>query len=280
MPLVSMGKLLADAEKGNYAVGGFNVANMEMVMGVIRAAEELRSPVILQIAQIRLGPSPLELIGPAMVAAAKSANVPVAVNFDHGTTKEKIAQALKIGFNSVMIDGSALELDGNIQITNEVKALAAGYGATVEAEIGSIGEHANTDIQYTDVGQAVRFYQSTKIDALAIAIGNAHGIYHCTPKLNFDVLSAVHEKLQVPLVLHGGSGLSEDDFKTCIRLGMRKINVATATFGCVEGHVCHLYQNKQPIEYFTLHEAEIAGACENVKRHILIFGSQNNTDIK
>ena len=146
--LVNMKTLLAEAEKGNYAVGSFSVANMEMVLGVIKAAEELKAPIILQIAEVRLKQSPLNIIGPLMVAAAKSASVPVAVHFDHGKTMEKISEALEIGFTSVMFDGSHLPLDENIAQTKRVIEKAKQYGAAVEAEIGCVGgsEDGSEDI--------------------------------------------------------------------------------------------------------------------------------------
>ena len=275
MPLIPLRRLLADAAERDYAVGAFNVANLEMISGAIRAAEELHAPVILQIAEARLGPSPLELIGPSMVAAARDAKVPTAVNFDHGTSREKIAQALAIGFNSVMIDGSARPLSENIRMTNEIRALAARHGAAVEAEFGAVGRRGATTFEYTEVEEAARFYEATGGEALAIAIGNAHGVYRCTPKLNFEVLAAVHQRLPVPLVLHGGSGLSRSDFRSCIARGIRKINVATATFASVEASVRRLYAAGGPEDYFDLHRAEIDGAYENVRRHIRIFGSEN-----
>lgn len=278
MPLIPLRRLLADATEYDYAVGAFNVANMEMIIGAVGAAEELHAPIILQIAEVRLGPSPLELIGPSMVAAAQKAKVPVAVNFDHGITRERITQALAIGFNSVMIDGSAQSLADNIRVTNEIRALAAPYGAAVEAEIGAVGRRGATTFEYTDVKEAEQFYRATEVDALAVAIGNAHGVYRCTPRLNFEVLAAIHRKLSVPLVLHGGSGLSNLDFQTCIANGMRKINVATATFASVEESVRRLYPAGQSEDYFRLHQAEIDGACENVKRHIRIFNSEDRAD--
>lgn len=278
MPLVTMKELLLNAEKGNYAVGGFNVANMEMAMGVIQAAEELASPVILQIAEVRLSHSPLNLIGPAMVAAAKAAKVPVAVNLDHGLTLGRVQEALDIGFTSVMIDGSRFPMDKNIQITNEARKLAAKYGATTEAEIGAI-HPGSESVEYTDADEAARFYQAVQVDALAIAIGNAHGLYQGKPHLKFDVLSQIDHKVPVPLVLHGGTGISEADFKKCISLGIRKINVATATFNSVEDHVHQLYKAKNEVGYFTLHDTEIKGAYENVKHHIMMFGSAGKAQI-
>ena len=207
MALVKMTELLDAAREENYAVGSFSIANMEMVKGALKAAEEMHSPMILQIAEVRLTNSPLELIGPLMVSAAKNAKVPVAVHFDHGLTLENIEKALKIGFTSVMIDGSHLSFDENVKITKRVKELADKYGAAIEAEIGQVGgsEDGSEDIKMkvTNVEDAKRFVQETKVDALAVAIGNAHGVYKGTPKLRFDVLENLRENIETPLVLHG-----------------------------------------------------------------------------
>lgn len=280
--LVNMKKLLADAQKGNYAVGSFSVANMEMVLGVLQAAEELKAPVILQIAEVRLKQSPLELIGPLMVAAAKNAKTPVAVHFDHGKTVEKISQALKLGFTSVMFDGSHLPLDENIEMTKQVMALAAPYGAAVEAEIGCVGgsEDGSEDIAIncTKPQDAVRFEKETKVDALAIAIGNAHGNYKSTPHLRFDILAEVNEKTSTPLVLHGGTGISPDDFVRCSKTGIKKINIATATFDSVENSVRSCYNDKSIKGYYDLQAAEVEGAYENAKKHILIFGTDGKAE--
>lgn len=280
--LVNMKELLADAQKGNYAVGSFSVANMEMVLGVLQAAEELKAPVILQIAEVRLKQSPLELIGPLMVAAAKNAKTPVAVHFDHGKTVEKISQALKLGFTSVMFDGSHLPLDENIEMTKQVMALAAPYGAAVEAEIGCVGgsEDGSEDIAIncTKPEDAVRFEKETKVDALAIAIGNAHGNYKSTPHLRFDILAEVNEKTSTPLVLHGGTGISPDDFVRCSKTGIKKINIATATFDSVENSVRSCYNDKSIKGYYDLQAAEVEGAYENAKKHILIFGTDGKAE--
>ncbi len=280
--LVNMKELLADAQKGNYAVGSFSVANMEMVLGVLQAAEELKAPVILQIAEVRLKQSPLELIGPLMVAAAKNAKTPVAVHFDHGKTVEKISQALKLGFTSVMFDGSHLPLDENIEMTKQVMVLAAPYGAAVEAEIGCVGgsEDGSEDIAIncTKPQDAVRFEKETKVDALAIAIGNAHGNYKSTPHLRFDILAEVNEKTSTPLVLHGGTGISPDDFVRCSKTGIKKINIATATFDSVENSVRSCYNDKSIKGYYDLQAAEVEGAYENAKKHILIFGTDGKAE--
>lgn len=275
--LVNMRDLLADARVGGYAVGSFSVANMEMVLGVLQAAEELRAPVILQIAEVRLRQSPLELIGPLMVAAARQASVPVAVHFDHGKTEQKIGQALELGFTSVMFDGSHLPLDENIAETCRIIEMARPYGAAVEAEIGCVGgsEDGSEEIAMhcTDPADAVRFEQETGVDALAIAIGNAHGNYKATPKLRFDILAQVAEDTHTPLVLHGGTGISPEDFRRCAQAGIQKINIATATFDSVEQTVRGAYDAGAIGGYYDLQGAEVQGAYKNAHRHILIFGT-------
>lgn len=277
--LVNMRELLADAMDGNYAVGSFSVANMEMVLGVLKAAEELKAPVILQIAEVRLKQSPLEVIGPLMVAAAENASTPVAVHFDHGKTLEKITQALDIGFTSVMFDGSHLPLEENIAFTKKVISVADEYDAAVEAEIGCVGgsEDGSEDIAIncTKTEDAVRFESETQVDALAIAIGNAHGNYKSTPNLRFDILEDVEKNTDVALVLHGGTGITPEDFVRCSHTGIKKINIATATFDSVEKTVSSWYNDGKIKGYYDLQAAEVEGAYRNAKKHILIFGSDN-----
>lgn len=277
--LVNMRDLLADAQDGNYAVGSFSVANMEMVLGVLKAAKELNAPVILQIAEVRLKQSPLEIIGPLMVAAAENADTPVAVHFDHGKTLEKIGEALDLGFTSVMFDGSHLPLDENIEMTKRVIAMAREYDASVEAEIGCVGgsEDGSEDIAIncTRLEDAIKFESETNVDALAIAIGNAHGNYKSEPKLRFDILEQVDKATDVPLVLHGGTGISPDDFVRCSKTGIKKINIATATFDSVEKTVRDSYNKNGINGYYDLQAAEVEGAYRNAKKHILIFGTDN-----
>ena len=281
MPLLDMKSLLEKAKKEKYGVGAFSIANMEMIMGTIKAAEELNSPIILQIAEVRLNYSPLYLIGPMMIEAAKKAKVPVAVHLDHGMTLEVIKEALELGFTSVMIDGSQYPLEENIEITKKVMEQAKLYGATVEAEIGRVGGSEdgkeNHGIVHTDVAEAEKFYKKTSVNALAVAIGNAHGVYKGEPKLNFEILDKINKIIDIPLVLHGGSGISEKDFRHCIDLGIHKINVATSTFNSVEKSVREMYSGDEKVkqDYFKLHAAEIQGAYENVKMHIEIFNSKN-----
>ncbi|MCY6354143.1 class II fructose-bisphosphate aldolase [Clostridium sp. ZS2-4] len=277
MALVKMKELLEKADKSDYGIGAFSVANMEMIMGAIRAGEELNFPLILQIAEVRLKHSPLDLIGPVMIEAAKKSKVPVAVHLDHGINIETIKQALDLGFTSVMFDGSHLPLDENIKKTKEVIELAKKYDATVEAEIGRVGgsEDGAEDINMliTRVEDAVRFYEETKVDALAVAIGNAHGVYKEAPNLQFERLKEINDAVEIPLVLHGGSGIIVYEFKKCIKYGIKKINVATATFNNVVKRVDELFKNSESVDYFTYHNKVIEAAYENVKNHINIFKS-------
>lgn len=277
MALVPMKELLLDAEKGNYGVGAFSVANMEMILGAVKAAEEMKSPMILQVAQVRLPYSPLNVIAPLMIAAAKNASVPVAVHLDHGKTLDCIEEALELGFTSVMIDASDKPIDENVRLTKQVKEMADRYGATVEAEVGQIGVSEDGTREgeriYSDPQEVKRLKEETGVDAIALSIGNAHGLYKDEPKLNFEVLKKSRELTEMPLVLHGGTGISEADFKKCIEGGIRKINVATGTFMAVE-QAAREYAAEEKRDYFRLsaHMAELA--YENVKRHIRIFGSE------
>ncbi|HZK39677.1 MAG TPA: class II fructose-bisphosphate aldolase [Clostridia bacterium] len=276
MALVNMNELLFEAQRGDWAVPSFSVSNMEMVLGILQAAEQTRSPIILQIAEVRLKHSPLNLIGPLMVSAAENADIPVAVHFDHGTTMAAIEQALDVGFSSVMIDGSKLPLDENIAVTCKVVKLAREYAADVEGEIGSVGgsEDGSEDIAVdcTSPEQALRFQNETRVDALAVAIGNAHGNYKQEPKLRFDILKQVHALVDVPLVLHGGTGISPEDFKKSISLGIKKINIATATFDAVEHSVRTAYAGGKISGYYDLQSAEVEGAYKNAIKHIELFG--------
>ena len=275
MPLVNMAPLLRNAREGGYAVGSFSVSNMEMVLGVIKAVEETKSPAILQIAEVRLNHSPLEIIGPLMVAAAKNSSVPVAVHFDHGKTKEKINQALDIGFTSVMFDGSHLPFEENASATAEIKKLAASYGADCEGEIGCVGgsEDGSEDIAIncTSPVQALEFYEKTGVDALAVAIGSAHGVYKSKPQLNIDRLCEIRAKIDTPLVLHGGSGLSDDDFRNTIREGIAKVNIFTDL--CLAGDRAMAKGLETGVGYLETRKLKVEYIKEAVKTKMQLFGS-------
>ena len=275
MALVTMKQLLKQAAAENRGCGAFSVGNMEMVKGAVMAAEELRTPIILQIAQVRLKHSPLHLMGPMMIQAAKEAKVDIAVHLDHGLTMDTVLQALELGFTSVMFDGSSLPFEENIRQVSEVVKTAAKYGATVEAELGVVGgsEDGSTDhgIRCTDPAEAETFVKETSIDALAVAIGNAHGNYPVAPRLAFDVLEEIHRRVDIPLVLHGGSGISDEDFQRAISLGIRKVNIATASFNSLTKAAEAYLSSEGKHDYFGLNEAMVRGTYENVKRHIQVF---------
>lgn len=278
MPLVKLTDLLTQADD-TYAVGAFNVSDMEMAMGAVRAAEEMKAPMILQVAEGRLRYSPLELLGPVMMAAARHCQMPTAVHLDHGATIETIRLALRLGFTSVMFDGSKYPLEENIARTREVVALAREYGADVEAEIGRVGgaegDYKSVDVLVTSVEEAKHFAEETGVDALAVAIGTAHGNYRTQPELRIDRLKEIAAVVSCPLVLHGGTGLTEQDFHDCLQNGIQKINIATASYDASARQIKTVYQEKPEANYFDFSDAIVQGTYQNVKKHMEIFGLLN-----
>ena len=227
--LVNLREILALAEEKKCAVGAFNTPNLECLNAVIDAAEKLNVPVIISHAELHEGVSPLSKIGPVLVQAAKAAAVPVCVHLDHCETLDYMAQALEIGFTGVMYDGSALPYEENLANTKKAVAMAKNYNCGVEAELGALasreGGAANASGPvYTDPDEAVAFCKETGIDALAPSFGTAHGIYKQKPVLDLDRVKIISEKTGLPLVMHGGSGVSPEDYRTGIRNGLRKIN--------------------------------------------------------
>ena len=231
MPLVTSEKMLADAQKGGYAVGAFNVENMEMVKAVIAAAEELHAPVMLQTTPSTIKYVTLETYYAIVAAEAKKAAVPVCLHLDHGSSFELAVQALKAGYTSVMIDGSHEDLEGNIAVSKRVADVAKACGIPVEAELGKVGGkeddlEAEADTN-TDPMEAKEFVERTGVTSLAVAIGTAHGFYKGTPVLDKERVSEIRKVVSIPLVLHGASGLSDDEVRDCVRRGICKVNFAT-----------------------------------------------------
>ena len=229
--LVNLKEILAIAEERKCAVGAFNTPNLECLIAVIDAAEKLGTPVIISHAELHENISPLEKIGPVMVQAAEKAGVPVCVQLDHGETLDYIERSLEIGFTGIMYDGSLLPYEENLMNTKKAVAMARSFNAGVEAELGAMpsregGEAASGPV-YTDPVQAEKFCRETGIDALAPSFGTAHGIYKAKPMLDFERVRVISEKTGLPLVMHGGSGVSEDDFRRAIKAGIRKINYYT-----------------------------------------------------
>lgn len=275
--LVNLNDVLKKAQEGGYAVGLFNTTDSDMLEGVIAAAEELNSPVIIGTAEILLPYGELQLIGPGMIAAAKRAKVPVVVHYDHGLTFDRCMEALKLGFSSVMFDGSTKDYETNLKETREIVKIAHSFGATVEGEIGHVG---NADVgdedltdMYTTPDEAKEYIEATGVDALAIAIGSAHGVYKKKPMLNIERLKEIRAEIDTPLVLHGGSGLSDDDFRNTIREGIDKVNIFTDL--CLAGDRATADGREQGIGYLATRNLKVQYIKEEVMKKMRLFGSEN-----
>ena len=280
--LVPFHTILQDAYKNHYAVGAFNCLSVEQVIGAIKAAEELRSPIILQLAEVQFPSAPMEMMAPIFLEAAKAASIPVAVHLDHGQSLETCVKAIRLGFNSVMFDGANLPFEENVEQSAQIVRIAKAVGVDVEAELGEVGDtgfgggegtgDAQPDV-FTDVEESVEFVSRTGVDALAIAIGNLHGRYVATPQLNIERLKEISAANGLPLVLHGGSGTSEEDFKACIHNGISKINVATALQMAIAQEISAYVSQAQNPDYLRMKDIMIDATCEAVKQHILLFES-------
>ena len=249
--------------------------------GAIQAAEELDTPIILQIAEVRLKHSPLALMGPMMVQAAKEAKVAVAVHLDHGLTMETVEKALELGFSSIMYDCSTDSYEDNVRKVKEMADIAHSYGATIEGELGHVGDnpdsaegssHINPADFYTDPKMAKDFVDKTGVDALAIAVGTAHGAYKLPPKLDFERIHTIANTVDVPLVLHGGSGLTDNDFKRAIQEGISKINIFTdINVAAVEAEFCKFEtMNKGIID---LIPAAVEAVKQETLKKMMLFSS-------
>lgn len=231
--LVNMNDILLPAKEGKYGVGFFNAVNVEMARAIIETAEELKAPVMIGTAEVLLPAMELDLVANYLIPMAKKATVPVCVHYDHGLTFERCMQAVKLGFTSVMYDCSTAPYEGNITKVAEMVKICHAMGVTVEAELGHVGDNAgsgkltNPEDYFTDPDTAVDYVKRTGVDSLAVAVGNAHGDYAFPPKLDFDRIQIISGKTNLPLVLHGGSGLADADFKNAVRLGVSKINIFT-----------------------------------------------------
>ena len=235
--LVNMNEVLRPAKKNRYAVGLFNAVNLELARGIINAAESLRSPVIMGTAEVLLPYGPLEEVSYYLIPMAKKASVPVVVHLDHGLTYDTCIKALELGFSSIMYDCSTDSYEENVRKVKEMADIAHSYGATIEGELGHVGDNegsaegsdhlADPSKFFTDPKLAKDFVDKTGVDALAIAVGNAHGAYKLPPKLDFERIKTIANTVDVPLVLHGGSGLTDNDFRQAIKDGISKVNIFT-----------------------------------------------------
>lgn len=235
--LVNMNAILIPAKKNQYAVGLFNAVNLELARGIIAAAEATRSPVIMGTAEVLFPYGPLEELSYYLIPMAKKANVPVVIHLDHGLKKETCLKALELGFSSIMYDCSTDPYEVNVEKVREMAEIAHSYGATIEGELGHVGDNEGSaegsshlvdpSKYFTDPKVAKDYVEKTKVDALAIAVGNAHGAYKLPPKLDFERIRTIARTVDVPLVLHGGSGLTDNDFRTAIKEGISKVNIFT-----------------------------------------------------
>jgi len=292
--LVSLKELMKDAERGGYAVGAFNVSNLESLMAIMQAAEETGRGVILNYAEVHAPFLSMEQAALIMLDAAKKAKVPVCVHLDHGSSMESCIQAIRLGFTSVMLDASAEDYETNVRETKEIVRLAHSVGVTVEAELGHIfssdmglaesPKEAETlesfdsaEDVYTDPATAKDFVERTGVDVLAIAFGTTHGIYTKKPKLDLERITKIKEAVDIPFVMHGGSGLSKEEFQTAIRNGIRKINYYTyMTLACGRA-VKEALDQKAPDENVFFHDIPmiaVEAMKENVKEAIQVFGME------
>ncbi|WP_277239213.1 class II fructose-bisphosphate aldolase [Merdimonas faecis] len=292
--LVSLKELMEDAEKGGYAVGAFNVSNLESLMAIMQAAEETGRGVILNYAEVHAPFLSMEQAALIMLDAAKKAKVPVCVHLDHGSSMESCIQAIRLGFTSVMLDASAEDYETNVRETKEIVRLAHSVGVTVEAELGHIfssdmglaesPKEAETlesfdsaEDVYTDPATAKDFVERTGVDVLAIAFGTTHGIYTKKPKLDLERITKIKEAVDIPFVMHGGSGLSKEEFQTAIRNGIRKINYYTYMTLAGGRAVKEALDQKAPDENVFFHDIPmiaVEAMKENVKEAIQVFGME------
>lgn len=278
--LVTMNDLLIPAKQKGYGVGFFNAVNVEMARAVIEAAEELHAPVMVGTAEILLPAMELERVAEYLIPMAKKATVPVCVHYDHGLTFERCMQALKLGFTSVMYDCSTMGYEQNVEQVAEMVKICHAMGVTVEGELGHVGDNEgvgklkNPSDYYTEPETAADYVARTGVDSLAVAVGNAHGDYKFPPKLDFERMEAIAEKTGLPLVLHGGSGLTDDDFRTAVQKGICKVNIFTDLDKAGKTGI-ETGLREGAATMMGLITYEIAAMKEAAAEKIKLFGSEN-----
>ncbi len=281
MELITTKNILKRAQEGHYAIGAFNVENMEMVMAVISAAEEMNAPVIMQTTPSTVKYAGLDYFLANVKVAASSASVPVVMHLDHGSSFDLAAQALRAGYTSIMIDGSHESFEENIALSKAVVDMCKPSGIAVEAELGKVGgkeddlDGGEGDV-YTDPQEAREFVERTGVDSLAIAIGTAHGMYKGEPKLDLERLSEIRDVVSVPLVLHGGSGIPDSKVQEAINRGICKVNYATELrIAFTHGVNEYLKANPNEIDPKKYNKAGLEEVKKFVKEKIQVCGCQN-----
>lgn len=275
MALVTMNELLKDARQRKYAVGGFNVFNLETLGAVVEVAEELKTPLVLGLTERFFKFVDADALSAAMVESAKRSSVPIALHLDHGHTYEGIIRAIRWGFTSVMFDGSALCMEENIKKTKEVTRVAHSLGISVEGELGYVGCYEPIDaitednIVHPDI--AAEFVSKTGVDALAVAVGNLHGGYRGKVSLNLHRVSELNHRVGVPLVMHGGARLSREDYQMSIQAGISKINIPTDTSLAAGERLREELSHNPKASYIHLMTAVRKGVKDSVRRYMLHF---------
>ena len=286
--LVNMNEVLRPAKKNKYAVGLFNAVNLELARGIIAAAEATQSPVIMGTAEVLLPYGPLDEVSYYLIPMAKKANVPVVVHLDHGLKYDTCIKALELGFSSIMYDCSTDSYEDNVRKVKEMADIAHSYGATIEGELGHVGDNegsaegsdhlADPSKFFTDPRLAKDFVEKTGVDALAIAVGNAHGAYKLPPKLDFDRIRTIANTVDVPLVLHGGSGLTDNDFRTAIKEGISKVNIFTdINIAAVEAEFKKFTSMEKGV--IDLIPAAVEAVKQETMKKMKLFGSDGKANI-
>ena len=284
MALVKMTDIMTGAKAKGAGIGSFSIYNLASLRAAIRAAEDTKTPIIIQVAEKRFPSAPLEYVGPMMMNAAKCAGVDIAVHLDHGESFDAVQRALDLGFTSVMYDGSTKPFAENVENTCRVMEMAKPYGAVVEAELGCMAKAEDGSEQkgakYTRPEEVTEFLAKTGVDALAIAIGNQHGNYAAPPDLQFAILEQIHaEHPEQHLVLHGGSGISDADFQRCIGSGITKVNVATAMLNAMMKKIAENGEDVEKQAYYKLFEKLVDGVYDVVRHHIEVFDQKSLDEV-
>lgn len=280
MALTKLTDLLEDAKDGQYAVGMFVMYNVEFLQGLIQAAEEMKSPIFIAYGELAEDVSSIKHFSKTVLSMIEDAKVPIGFHWDHASSLDVVKLAVESGFTSVMIDASAHPLEENIRITKEVVEYCKPLGIPVEGELGCVGQGANYDPEkyiYTDPQEAMRFVKETGIDALAVAIGNSHGVYACKPKLNFEVLKEIRDSVDVPLVLHGASGIPDEDIRKAICQGITKVNIYTDMCSMAIGNIKEtMNHEKVSLEMIS---KDMTNGCKKIaEEKIKLFMSENKAN--
>lgn len=282
MSLISLKELLRDSKQKKYGVFATNAFTFEMAEMIVEAADEKRSPIILMIAEDLFKFLNPERTSAAIISMIKDTKVPIVLHLDHGNKLNAVFRALRAGFNSIMFDGSRLSLNENIKIMKELRKITSPLNISLEGEVGYVGglEGSEKDseqiidiLKYTKVEDAIRFVNETGVDALAIAVGTIHGIFRSKPNLDFGRIKEINEAIDTPLVLHGSSGLSDEDFKKAIDCGITKINYFTNLVNAANNKVIEIVNNENDFTYFMLNKKVMEIIKEKIKEKLDLFGS-------